>query len=81
MSSQQEVAVEKIEILKSELKDHLTLLDHFLDDVSISGNEQNDLEKLEKVVTCLKKNVQSLRDLREIIVSDWEETRAETKKT
>ena len=81
MSSQQEVAMEKIEILKSELKDHLTLLDHFLDDVSISGNEQNDLEKLEKVVTCLKKNVQSLRDLREIIVSDWEETRAETKKT
>ena len=81
MSSQQEVAVEKIEILKSELKDHLTLLDHFLDAVSISGNEQNDLEKLEKVVTCLKKNVQSLRDLREIIVSDWEETRAETKKT
>ena len=81
MSSQQEVAMEKIEILKSELKDHLTLLDHFLDDVSISGNEQNDLEKLEKVVTCLKKNVQSLRDLREIIVLVWEETRAETKKT
>ena len=81
MSSQQEVAMEKIEILKSELKDHLTLLDHFLDDVSISGNEQNDLEKLEKVVTCLKKNVQSLHDLREIIVSDWEETHAETKKT
>ena len=69
MSSEKELVIEKIQILKSEITDHMILLDHFLDDLVVSNSEVENVEKLKKIATCLKKNVQSVCDLHEIILS------------
>ena len=74
MSSEKDIVIEKIQILKSEITDHIILLDHFLDDLVVAKSESENLEKLKQIATCLKKNVQSLRDLHEIILSDCAET-------
>ena len=74
MSSEKDIVIEKIQILKSEITDHIILLDHFLDDLVVAKSELENLEKLKQIATCLKKNVQSLRDLHEIILSDCAET-------
>ena len=73
MSSKKDIVIEKIQILKSEITDHIILLDHFLDDLVVAKSESENLEKLKQIATCLKKNVQSLRDLHEIM-SDCAET-------
>ena len=74
MSSEKDIVIEKIQILNSEITDHIILLDHFLDDLVVAKSESENLEKLKQIATCLKKNVQSLRDLHEIILSDCAET-------
>ena len=74
MSSEKDIVIEKIQILKSKITDHIILLDHFLDDLVVAKSESENLEKLKQIATCLKKNVQSLRDLHEIILSDCAET-------
>ena len=74
MSSKKDIVIEKIQILKSEITDHIILLDHFLDDLVVAKSELENLEKLKLIATCLKKNVQSLHDLHEIILSDCAET-------
>ena len=74
MSSEKDIVIEKIQILKSEITDHIILLDHFLDDLVVAKSESENLEKLKQIATCLKKNVQSLCDLHEIILSDCAET-------
>ena len=74
MSSEKDILIEKIQIMKSEITDHIILLDHYLDDLVVGKSESENLEKLKQIATCLKKNVQSLRDLHEIIVLDCTET-------
>ena len=74
ISSEKDILIEKIQIMKSEITDHIILLDHYLDDLVVGKSESENLEKLKQIATCLKKNVQSLRDLHEIIVSDCTET-------
>ena len=74
MSSEKDIVIEKIQILKSEITDHIILLDHFLDNLVVAKSESENLEKLKQIATCLKKNVQSLRDLHEIILCDCAET-------
>ena len=74
MSSEKDIVIEKIQILKSEITDHIILLDHFLDNLVVAKSESENLEKLKQIATCLKKNVQSLHDLHEIILSDCAET-------
>ena len=71
MSSEKDIVIEKIQILKSKITDHIILLDHFLDDLVVAKSES---EKLKQIATCLKKNVQSLHDLHEIILCDCAET-------
>ena len=73
MSSKQEVVIEKIQILKAEITYHMILLDHFLDDVVIASTVLKHVEKLNQILTCLKKNVQSARELHEIILSDCDQ--------
>ena len=36
MSSEKDIVIEKIQILKSEITDHIILLDHFLDDLVVA---------------------------------------------
>ena len=74
MSSEKDIVIEKIQILKSEITDHIILLDHFLDDLVVAKSESEKFGKLKQIATCLKKNVQSLCDLHEIILSDCAET-------
>ena len=74
MSSQKDIVIEKIQILKSEITDHIILLDHFLDDLVVAKSKSENLEKLKQMATCPKKNVQSLFDLHKIILSDCAET-------
>ena len=73
MSSEQELVIEKIQILKCEISNHMILLDHFLDNLVIANTEAKHVEKLDKIITCLKKDVKSSCDLHSIILSDCDE--------